>query len=988
MSDLQVSLRLDGRVDPSYQSALKRAEAGLQRYGQEVGQITAAHRRSGAAVPGVRSDYDAAGAAADAYTQDVGEVTSAHRLTGAAVPGVRSDYDAAGAAADAYTQDVGEVTSAHRLTGAAVPGVRSDYDAAGAAADAYTQDVGEVTSAHRLTGAAVPGVRSDYDAAGAAADAYTQDVGEVTSAHRLTGAAVPGVRSDYDAAGAAADAYTQDVGEVTSAHRLTGAAVPGVRSDYDAAGAAADAYTQDVGEVTSAHRLTGAAVPGVRSDYDAAGAAADAYTQDVGEVTSAHRLTGAAVPGVRSDYDAAGAAADAYTQDVGEVTRAHEKLQDEIKETGTATTGMFSSLSSQAERRKEEAATRMRNYAIAGAGIAYSVGRLIGGAFDLEEQGLNLRTVINAPDKDAAVERAKRHARAISRDSLIDADEALEIEYALNSAGLGEDVSRAGIERVHQVAKVTRGAAEQVGEVVGITFNNMAANMTGAAEEKLGRIADVLAKTQFKYQIRDFGQLGEGLAEGASAATSSLVPFETLAATIGVLNTAGQQGSEAGTAFNAVLRNMNKAAEELGFEIERTATGEFDMVANLQRIDEALDGLDIDERSQVLQDIWGDEGRVGIVPLLANIDRVREGITTLEDAGGTVDEAYRPFLESGGGQWTMLGQNVKQVGEIFATTLLPALNSVVEPMTTGAAWAAEMIEKYPQVGRLVGAVAVGFGIVATGLAVASAAVWVFNAALLANPITWVVGALIVGASLVYTYWDEVGGFFSGLWEDIAAGGKWLGEQIEGFFAPVTNLIEWLSESEWAGWIAEQLGASRIDVGARPSDDEEGSEPAPAPDPKRRVGGLLVAGTLSAGLVAGSAAAGGSGPAVEGPGTLAAWQSVVDSRPALTSEREQLDEALADGVKSEAQAFLEALDGSSPPGAQAPRQTEAATVAGETPGFRAAPPGAAQGASLVFHQTFNIEGGGSEVVDEVRRQMEAVMREVSVERGLVEAEDAF
>ena len=98
---------------------------------------------------------------------------------------------------------------------------------------------------------------------------------------------------------------------------------------------------------------------------------------------------------------------------------------------------------------------------------------------------LNLRTVLDVDDKDAAMERALSHARGLTRRSLADEEEILEIEYALNSAGLGEEVSRAGIELVHQVAKVTRGSAEQVGEVVGITFNNMAAGMTGTAEEKM-----------------------------------------------------------------------------------------------------------------------------------------------------------------------------------------------------------------------------------------------------------------------------------------------------------------------------------------------------------------------------------------------------------------------------------------------------------------------------------------------------------------------
>ena len=441
--------------------------------------------------------------------------------------------------------------------------------------------------------------------------------------------------------------------------------------------------------------------------YASGEAAAEGYAQEVGQVAGAHRGTGDPLPNAEAGYASGEAAAQEYGQEVGKVTEAHDKLQEEMDETAATARRTSEAARDEAKNRKDEAGRNLRDMALMGASVIYGFGRLASGALEREEQLLNLRTVLDVDDKDAAMERSLSHARELARRSLGDEKEFLEIEYALNSAGLGEDVSRTGIELVHQVAKVTRGSAEQVGEVVGITFNNMAAGMTGTAEEKMQRIGDVLAKTQFRYQIRDFGQLGEGIAEAASAATTSQVPFETLAASIGILNSAGQQGSEAGTAFSAVMRNMNRAAEELGFEIARTGSGDLDMLTNLALIEEGLDGLSIDERAQTLQDIFGDEGRVGIVPLLQGVDALREGIGVMRGARGTVEEAYRPFQASMGGQWKMLGQNVKQVGEIFAGTLLPALNRVVEPMATAASWVSEMIEEYPELGRLVGALAVG-----------------------------------------------------------------------------------------------------------------------------------------------------------------------------------------------------------------------------------------------------------------------------------------
>ena len=579
--------------------------------------------------------------------------------------------------------------------------------------------------------------------------------------------------------------------------------------------------------------------------------------------------------------------------------------------------------------------------------------------------------MLDVEDPDAALERSLAHARDLARTSLADEQEILEIEYALNSAGLGEDVARAGTELVHRVAQVTRGSAEQVGEVVGITFNNMAAGMAGTAEEKMQRIGDVLARTQFRYQIRDFGQLGEGISEAAASATSNRVPFETLAASIGLMNSAGQQGGEAGTAFNAVMRSMGKAAEELGFDIARTASGEFDMLANLALIEEGLDGLDIDTRSRMLQDIFGDEGRAGIVPLLQRIDALQEGIGVMDGARGTVEEAYRPFLESHGGQWQMLGQNVKQVGEIFAGTLLPALNNVVEPMVAGAAWVSEMIEEYPHLGRVVGALALGFGIVASGLAVASAAMWLFNAALLANPITWVVGAFIVGAALLVTYWEPVSAFFAGLWETIKAGARTVGDSITEFLSPVMEMIEFVTESKWASWIADKVGLGDT----------------PEPQPTSAAGGVLAPAVLSLGALSGAPGAAAPAPLIEPDAAVVSeWQAVLDARPDIPAEREGVDQAAVRGVIGDARAYVDSL-GSAP----APRPDSGlAELVARLPGGGAPAPAPAgpREVSLVFHQTFNFQGSGAEIRDEVAGEMERIMRRASVEAGLVESDLAF
>ena len=178
-----------------------------------------------------------------------------------------------------------------------------------------------------------------------------------------------------------------------------------------------------------------------------------------GDLTAAEKK---ALAAAKKRFGQAEKAAKSYGIEVGDAIRQHKKLAGQMRKLDRER---------RAIERKEGAGQSLgalRTRLMAGAGVAYGVGRMVGDAMEREEQAQYLRTVINAPDKDAAVGRALDHARDFSRRSLASDEEVLEIQYALNSAGLAEEAARAGSEVVHRLAKVTRGAPGQVGEIFGV----------------------------------------------------------------------------------------------------------------------------------------------------------------------------------------------------------------------------------------------------------------------------------------------------------------------------------------------------------------------------------------------------------------------------------------------------------------------------------------------------------------------------------------
>ncbi|MDO5676504.1 MAG: hypothetical protein Q4G35_03235 [Propionibacteriaceae bacterium] len=160
-----------------------------------------------------------------------------------------------------------------------------------------------------------------------------------------------------------------------------------------------------------------------------------------------------------------------------------------------------------------------------------------------------------------------------------------------------------------------------------------------------------------------------------------------------------------------------------------------------------------------------DLGTDKIPTFLAQIDPLEASIG---DFGGTMD-GVRASLETPGESLERLSRSFGQIFTSVATMALPA----VEAFTT---WASgnEWIW-----GVLATAIGVGL-VVAFGAWAAS--IWAANAALLANPITWVVLAiagLIAGLVALIANWDAVAAWLSGVWQavvdGVVAGWNWLVE---------------------------------------------------------------------------------------------------------------------------------------------------------------------------------------------------------------------
>lgn len=405
-----------------------------------------------------------------------------------------------------------------------------------------------------------------------------------------------------------------------------------------------------------------------------------------------------------------------------------------------------------------------------------------------EELRLYLGTVINAKDKAAAVAAANDMARAMANAGVSTFADAFNIQYALNSAGLAADASRLGAPIVAKVSRLTRGVPESVGEVIATTYNNLGKQLSGSAGDRLNRIGELLTKAQFRFQLRDFDQLGESMKYGAAGMANYNVELAQGVTLLGQLNSAGLDSTRAGTALNAVLRNLGKAQDAWGTQIVRNASGQLDMIATLEGMRTAMDemfGDDVDARAGALQKLFGDEGVRGIVPMLDQLEVIK---AAYKDVGkgsiGLIDKEYAKFSKSTIGQSKALLGSMTVLGDGIARILLPPARAVMGVIARGAQAVAGLTERFP---RLTGAVVGTAGGVAVATAATIAGSYAFtflrggllnvakvyqilrgstvaaalaqqalNLAMKMSPIGWVitvVAALAAGAVALYKNWE-------------------------------------------------------------------------------------------------------------------------------------------------------------------------------------------------------------------------------------------
>jgi TP901 family phage tail tape measure protein len=274
--------------------------------------------------------------------------------------------------------------------------------------------------------------------------------------------------------------------------------------------------------------------------------------------------------------------------------------------------------------------------------------------------------------------------------------------------------------------------------------------------------------------LKSFGFTGEqatgliiqGLNAGAESAESVTGLFEEL---VGNVSAGGEELEQTFTDLGLNGKQMTKDLTSGGPEANKALDQLLDSIRKLE---------DPIKQDAMMAALFGEEGAAMQNTLLA-IDP-SEATKALGEFGGVAKDVTANAAES-----QTLEASWRQIATTVGELLAPALKTV-----------AQFMAEHPGLMKILVPLVLGL---AVALGIFAIATWAVNAAMLANPITWVIlgiVALIAVVALIIIKWDEIKESTKLVWGYIV---DKLGEAWDWMIRKATELWLWLSGIFSDGW---------------------------------------------------------------------------------------------------------------------------------------------------------------------------------------------
>lgn len=303
-------------------------------------------------------------------------------------------------------------------------------------------------------------------------------------------------------------------------------------------------------------------------------------------------------------------------------------------------------------------------------------------------------------------------------------------------------------------------------------------------------MVDVLAYAQANANTTVEG-LGMAFKNCAANANAAGMDVQTTTAAISMMANQGLKGSEAGTALNAVLRDMTAQMQDGAIKIGETSVAIMDASGNyrdftsiIEDVEAATYGMGDAEKSAALQSTFTADSIKGLNLLLnAGAGELIDFTADLYGCAGAAEETAAIMTDNLGGDLAAMGSAFEELSLKIYEGLQEPLRGIVQFITDtvvpGLTW---FVDNLDAIGPVILVVASTLGALAIALnigAIAGAASQAINlvknaimgltAAMAANPIGIIItliGALAATFVYLWNTSDEFRSFWIGVWESV------------------------------------------------------------------------------------------------------------------------------------------------------------------------------------------------------------------------------
>ncbi len=416
------------------------------------------------------------------------------------------------------------------------------------------------------------------------------------------------------------------------------------------------------------------------------------------------------------------------------------------------------------------------------------------------------------------------------------------------------------------LAKVTKADAETTGAYLGTMYNlfKTEADKMGKVEW----IEQLTGQTALAVKLfrTDGAQLKDAFKEVGAIATQAGVSVAEQMAVIGSLSST-MEGGDAGGRYTAFFENMGASAEKTGIKLTDASGKALPMIEILDKLTAKYGDLTSASAGTKLMEAFGGEGAQVIGALAKDTDRLRNGISELGKVRGL--ENAEKMAKAMVDPWQQFGKAVEALRIAFGQSLIPTLTPLMDRLVGIAQTLTRWTQLFPNITRVIGItslVVFGFiaamslltlvvgvskmvwlgmltvwkllnwqgfksiamflfhtvlvaafaaglvvlytwmGLVRVGMLLWQGAIWLVNAAMLANPVLLIVAGIVLLAAAVVAavvYWDEL---CAALMNTTAF--QWISDQLASLSNWFGSMGGWsgMAKTAWDSILATVKGA--------------------------------------------------------------------------------------------------------------------------------------------------------------------------------------